>query len=434
MNILIIENVWIGKGKYGFFDKTLLNSFSILPTLYARQIAAITPKKHKVTLVNERYSKIDFEKSYDLVNINFTTSTSKRAYEIAKKFRENNAKVVLSGMHPSAVPKESIRYADSVQLGRGENNWNKLLDDFEKNNLKKFYKPISYKKISIPPTNLQLPGFVFTGAIEATRGCPYGCNFCPEAKTNENTKFYKRPIDDVIDELKEIKQKTVMFYDASLTIDIDYTKSLFNEMMPLKKKFFCNGNVNVLANDREFVELSKKAGCLSWLVGFESVSQETINSVGKTTNKVDEYIRAVDNIHNNKMTVIGDFMFGFDKDKKNVFSKTLKMIKDLKIDVADFCILTPFPGTKIYEKLIAENRILTKDWSKYNLKNVVFKPKNMNAEELTIGVRKMYKEFYSTPYTSKRILKSLKLGVYPFFLIMFRNIIANMNSKKLYIE
>jgi len=169
-----------------------------------------------------------------------------------------------------------------------------------------------------------------TGSIEATRGCPYICKFCPESNTPDGNKFYKRPIVDVINEIKSIPQKTIMFYDLSLTIDPDYTKNLFLKMKNLKKKFFCNGNLDILANDEELVKISKEAGCIGWLVGFESFSQKTIEDVGKKTNIVELYYKAVKNLHDNKIAVIGDFMFGFDHDTKNVFNDTLKKIDELE--------------------------------------------------------------------------------------------------------
>ena len=272
MKILIIENVWMGEAKYKLFDKLLLTSFSILPTLYARQIAAITPKKHTVSVLNERYSEIDFDESYDIVNINFTTSTTSRAYEIADNFRKKGVTVVLSGLHASALPQEAKQHADSVLLGRGEINWLRLLEDFEKNKLEPIYQPINYNESTIiPPTKIYLPGFIVTGAIEATRGCPYKCEFCPEANIPGGGKFYARSVDEVISEIKSIPQKTLMFYDTSLTINPSYSKTLFKKMIGLNKKFFCNGNSDILARDKELVSLSKKAGCLAWLVGFESV-------------------------------------------------------------------------------------------------------------------------------------------------------------------
>ena len=428
----MVENIWMGDAKYGFFDKTLLTTFSVLPTLYARKIAAITPKKHTVTVVNERYSKIDYDEPYEIVNINFTTSTAPRAYEIADKFREKSVTVVLSGLHASALPQEAKQHADSVLLGWGEVNWLQLLEDFEKNRLKPVYEPIKYDdSVPIPPTNVELPGFIVSGAIEATRGCPYKCNFCPEVNIPGGSQFYARPVEEVIAEIRDLPQKIFNFYDLSLTVNPEYTKSLFRKMKGLHKHFSCNGNVDVLARDKELVKLSKEAGCVSWLVGFESVSQQTIDVVGKRTNKVEEYAQAVKNVHDNGMIVVGSFMFGFDIDTKDVFDETLKMIKELEIDIVDLCILTPFPGTPVFNRLDKENRLLTKDWSKYKM-NVMFKPKNMTPEELLHGVRKVYSGFYSMQYSLKRVVKSIRLGFYPFVLILERNFAASMSHRRLF--
>jgi len=435
MKILIIENFWLNGRKLKLSEKLLLNTFSILPNLFARQLVAITPKKHLVKIVDERYSNINFDEKYDIVLINFNLSSSPRAYELANIFKEKEVKVVFSGWYPSYNPKEALDHADSVLIGRNELNWLELLGDFEKDKLQKFYGPKKYdRSLKIPPTNVEIPGLVITGAVEATRGCTFKCEFCPEANLPGSGEFYKRPIDEVIDEIKSISQKIIMFYDNSLTNDTNYTKELFKKMIGLKKRFFCSGNSNALANDIELVKLSKKAGCISWLIGFESVDQETIEYIGKRSNKVQEYKKAVENIHKNKMAVIGSFIFGFDTDKKNVFEQTLKIIDELKIDVVDFCILTPIPGTPVYEKFEKEGRIITKNWSKYDMKNVVFKPKNMTAEELTNGVKKLYKNYYSTPNMLKRIIRSINLGIYPVFLIMVRNAIANMNSRRISTE
>lgn len=423
----------MGGAKYRLFDKTVLTAFSILPTLHARQIAAITPNKHTVQVVNERYEPIDFDTKYDIVNINFTTSTAPRAYEIADTFRKKGIPVVLSGLHAAAVPDEAKQHADSVLLGRGEVNWLNLLNDIEKKTLQPYYQAIPYDDATtLPSTAINLPGFVITGALEATRGCPYGCEFCPEVSIDQGSKFYKRPISEVIHEIKSIPQKTLMFYDASLTIDKEYTKQLFREMKGLGKRFFCNGNADALANDSELVRLSKEAGCVAWLIGFESISQKTLNDMGKKTNTVTEYVKAVENIHHHHMAVIGCFMFGFDTDKPSIFDDTLNAIKKMKIDICDFSVLTPFPGTPIFHRLEKENRILTKDWKHYNLKTVVFQPKQLTSEEIDKGLQKMYSEFYSIPYTAKRIFRGLLFGIYPFVVIFARNIVATMNSRRLF--
>ena len=151
----------------------------------------------------------------------------------------------------------------------------------------------------------------------------------------------------------------------------------------------------------------------------------------KKTNTVEEYRKAVQNIHDAGMIVIGCFVFGFDTDTKEVFDDTLAMIKNLKIDIVDFLVFTPFPGTPLFNELEKENRILTKKWSRYNMKNVVFKPRNMTPQELLRGIRNMYNEFYSPPYILRRILNCLKLGFYPLFLMLERNISARMQMRLL---
>jgi len=431
MNILIVETVWMGGARYKFLDKTLLTAFAILPTLQARELAAITPKNHKVSVVNERYSKIDYDITYDVVLINFVTSTAPRAYIIADTFRKKGIPVVLSGFHASGLPEEAKQHADSVLIGRNEYAWLTVLQDIERKKLQPFYHAPPYNNsLILPPTNISLPGFVMTGALEATRGCPYHCEFCPETNIPGGASFYKRSIPEVIAEIKTIPQKTLMFYDTSLTIDPVYTKELFKKMKGLHKKFFCNGNVDVLAHNTELVRLSKEAGCTAWLIGFESICQNTIDDVGKTTNIVEEYAEAIHNIHSNHMAVIGDFIFGFDTDTSDVFEKTLRVIKNLEIDVADFSILTPFPGTHLFNKLESQRRILIKDWKFYNMGHAVFTPTHMTPEELEEGVRKIFNEFYGFAFSIKRITRSLRWGVYPFFVIFARNLVAMMSKRR----
>jgi radical SAM superfamily enzyme YgiQ (UPF0313 family) len=239
-------------------------------------------------------------------------------------------------------------------------------------------------------------------------------------------------VKEVIQELKNIPQKTIQFYDSSLTVDPAYTKKLFTQMKGLKKRFFCNGNADVLANDNELVKLSKEAGCIAWLIGFESINQQTLDDMGKKTNIVSDYQQAVENIHQNKQLVIGCFMFGFDTDTADVFPATMKMIKSLNIDIADFTVVTPFPATALYKQLETENRLLTHDWSQYNLKTMVFKPKNLRLDEITNGMQYMYTQFYSVGYTFRRIITSLRFGFYPFVVLGARNLVALMNSRRIF--
>ena len=431
MNILIVEQLRASMLPLGSMEKLLLTIFSILPSLHPQRLAAITPKEHQVTIVNERYQTIPIDKPFDLIIIHYTTVTAYRAYAIADEMKQfNNSPIVFCGLHAAALPDEALQHADSVLMGKNETNYLHLLSDLEKGSLKKIYPPEYPLPAVIPPTQVYLPGFVIVGAIEATRGCPYKCSFCPESHTPAGAHFLVRPVDEVIEEIKQLPYKLIIFYDASLTINPSYTKELFTKMIPLKKRFFCNGNVDVLAEDEELINLSKKAGCIAWLIGFESFSQKVINTVGKKTNTISKYKQVVDRIHKHRMVVIGDFMFGFDEDTKDVFQHTLSIINELDIDIADFTVLTPFPGTPLYAQYDQEQRLLTKDWSQYSLHNVVFEPKHMSPMELSQGVQHLYTSFYQPTETIKRLVPRLKYGPIIFGALLSRSILPIIASMK----
>lgn len=424
MKLLIIEPD--SRANLKRLNRLVSTTFPIFPTLYAWQMASVTPEKHTVRVISEMYEKIDYNEKYDLVNINFLTPYTNYVYKIADEFRKRGIIVSLSGFHASALPDEAKQYADSVIIGRGENSWPVLLNDLEKNKLKQFYKPEKMlNPKTIPSTKMNLPkSFILVGGIEATRGCPNQCKFCQESNIAGGSTFRARPVKNVIEEIKSIPQKALIFYDSSLTIEPKYTKYLFREMRGLNKKFSCCGNIDVLASDEELLKLANQAGCTTWLIGFESISQKTIDNIGKKTNKVEEYAPAIKKIHDYGMSVVGSFIFGFDTDTLDVFEKTRKAINDWEIDLADFAILTPYPGTPLFDRLKKEGRILTQDWAKYTMQNVVFKPKNISEDELLNGARKIAKEFYSNSSIINRTTRGLKLGLYPFIQIFVRSLIA----------
>lgn len=377
------------------------------------QLVAITPKKHEIDIVDEeQYQKVNTGKKYDLVAITAFTKHAYRAYDIADEFRRKNIPVVLGGYHASLLPDEAKQHADSVVIGEAEQTWPQLLEDFENKTLKTFYKADSHIDSENIPSAFRgnLSGYAPTASIQATRGCPFNCEYCAIHKV-EGGCHRKRPIENVIEEIKEIKRPFFSFYDPSLTINVEYTKSLFRELRALKKHFVCHGNINVLNKNEDLIKLSAKAGCTAWFVGFESLSQDSLESVGKA-NKVEYYASAIKKIRRNGVAVKGLFMFGLDYDPPDCFSSTLKAIKEWHIDMADFTILTPYPGTKIYEKLERDGRILTKDWSKYDNLNVVFKPKNITPSDLKEKTYAVMNSFNSISNITQRLFDTKNLDKY----------------------
>jgi radical SAM superfamily enzyme YgiQ (UPF0313 family) len=227
--------------------------------------------------------------------------------------------------------------------------------------------------------------------------------------------FRTRPIKHVIDDIRNIPQKYLWLCDPSLTTNPSNTKAFFREMKDFDKKLIkCNANVNILARDDELLRLASEAGCLEWLIGFDSISQESLRKSGKKTNIVDQYNQAVKKIHDYGMIVLGSIIFGFDTDNKDIFDRTDKFVSQSEIDVIPINILTPYPGTPLYNKLDQEGRILTKDWSRYTTREVVFKPKNMTPKELFNNTIQLHKKWHKTSPCIKRIIRSLNFGYYPF--------------------
>jgi len=381
-----------------------------LPPLTLLQIAALIPPEHDVFIIDESFEEIRFNEDYDIVFLSFRTINAPRAYEIADKFRKEGVTVVCGGWHPSAMPDEAKQHADAVVIGEAEGALPKLLADLKNKKLKHFYKAEVIDPALIPEPRRDLMKYKhIIETVQVSRGCPHKCDFCSISNMANGHLYRPRPIENVTKEINNIKNRFLVFVDPSLTININYTKNLFKNLKDLNKKFACFGNVNV-ADDEEFLKLASDAGCLGWSIGFESISQESVEGAGKKANRVKEYKKIVKKIHDYNMAVLGSFVFGFDSDTKDIFDATINAIYELELDTIGVNILTPFPGTPLYDRLEREGRILTRDWSKYGMRDVVFKPKNMTPEELLDGVKKVAREFYSHKSLFKVALNSIKLG------------------------
>lgn len=380
------------------------------------ELAALTPKKYSVELQNiVEPTKIDYEGDYDIVGISTITPSAPFAYEIADNFRKSGKTVVLGGYHPTVLPTEAKQHADSVVIGEGEFVWPQLLEDFEQRKLESFYEnnnPVDPEFIP-NPLREKNKKYGYYDVVQASRGCPYGCEFCSIYHIKFGHIFRKKPIEKVIEDIQSINGKFFFFADPSLTIDVNYTKQLFKEMKELNKKFNCFGNIDVLAKDKELLKLSSEAGCVLWHVGVESINPESLKIMKKEINKIDDYHTAIRNINDHGMNVFGEFVFGFDTDTPDTFEKTEQVIKDWNM-MPGFQIIVPYPGSPLFDKLDKEKRILTKDWSEYTVNNVVFQPKHMTPDFMKNEVEHLYKNFYSFYPTMKRIISSTRFGLYPF--------------------
>lgn len=379
-------------------------------------LSAITPDKHNVKVIDGEFKDINFDEKYDLVGITSTTLLANVAYKIADEFRRRGAKVVIGGWHASALPEEAKMHADSVVIGEAEETWPQLLKDFEAGNLKPFYIPERPVTLELIPYFQNIYPKERGMGIHATRGCPNNCKFCSITNMKMSKIYRMRPIPDVIEEIKNSTNKVFAFQDASLTINPRYTKELFRQMIGLNKKFVAMGNIDNLGKDDELLKLSSEAGCYTWMIGFESVSQRSLDEIGKKKNIVENYSEWIKKIQDYNIGVEGAFIFGFDHDDLEIFEKTDEFIRKNNLKMPFANILTPYPGTPIYNQFEKEGRILTKDWSKYDGHNfVVFQPKNMTTDELLYNVRNLEKKWHNTSQSINRVLRSTRFGINNFF-------------------
>lgn len=370
---------------------------AIFPPLNLATIAALTPEEIEVKIVDESLEEIDFDEQADLVGITALTAIAPRAYQIADRYRRQGVKVVLGGMHPSAVPDEAIEHADAVVVGEAETSWPRLLEDFRLGRLQPFYRNEqrpSLNNMVVPRREMFAEkDYYCRNTMQTTRGCPNACTFCAVTGFFGHTYRF-RPVQDIVDELQSLAGQLVVFVDDNIVGNPEFAKKLFQALIPLKLKWFSQGSLS-LAADAELLELARKSGCIGMFIGFESLSQNNLAQVGKVGNDVKTYRDSIKRIHDQGIAIEGAFIFGFDQDDPSVFEETVRFAQDTKLELAQFGILTPFPGTPLYHKLQKEGRITERDWSKYNIANVVFQPRQMTRQELQDGFNWAWREFYS---------------------------------------
>jgi radical SAM superfamily enzyme YgiQ (UPF0313 family) len=368
-------------------------------------VAALTPPEVEVSLTDENVTVIDFQKETDLVGITVLTATAQRAYEIADTFRARGVRVVLGGIHPSALPEEASEHADAVVIGEAEVTWPGLIEDFKANKLQRVYRQHerpSLLSLPIPRRDLFAKGaYLVTNAISTTRGCPYSCSFCTVTSFFGHT-YRCRPVEEILKEIETFKErKFIGFVDDNIVGNPKFAKELFRALVPYRIKWVAQASVTV-ARDDELLKLAAASGCIGLLIGFESLSPANLAAVGKRTNVVEEYETVIRKLHSHGISIHGFFIFGFDEDDKDVFKRTVRFAQKMRLESAQFDLLVPYPGTAVYESLDNADRIVTKDWSQYG-HNLVFEPRSMSREILQEGHDWAWREFYSIPSIWKRV-------------------------------
>ncbi|TET92097.1 B12-binding domain-containing radical SAM protein [Candidatus Aerophobetes bacterium] len=383
------------------------------PGLGLLTVAALCPPTVEIKLVDDDHEEINYEEDTDLVGLSLLTINSQRAYEIARNFRDRRVPVVLGGMHVVACSEEALKHADSIVVGEAEDTWPELLRDFNSGKLKRIYKSSCSSDLS----NMPLPRrdlvdkrrYITINTIQATRGCPFDCEFCSMAALfGQKTRL--RPVEEVIEEIKSLEGNIFVLNDDNLAQKSEYYKNLFYKLIPLKKRWAANASWNI-AEDEETLVLLEKSGCRGVFVGFESLEpQYGVKKIISSKDRALIYKEAVKKLHAHRINVIGAFIFGFDNEDESIFERTLEFAFDSQIDAAQINILTPYPGTPLYRRLDEEGRITERNWNKYIASNLCFKLKTMSERTFLEKYHWMKSKFHTFPRIALRLLRASRIS------------------------
>jgi radical SAM superfamily enzyme YgiQ (UPF0313 family) len=368
----------------------------LAPPLVLPLLAGLTPAEIDVQLVDENVEPTDTNAEVDAVAISCMTASAPRAYKIAEAFRRRGIPTVMGGIHPTVLPEEAEKHADAIVVGEAELIWQEVLADLARGKLKRRYQADKYfdmKKLPLPRRDLlKRDRYLTVNVVQTARGCPNACTFC-SVSTVAGRRYRFRPVEQVVKEVRTLNG-WVGFVDDNIAGNPSRARQLFEALIPLKIRWIGQADLN-LAWDLELLKLAVLSGCKALFMGFESLSPENLRTTHKTPNIRTDMAGAIENIHRAGIEIIGSFVLGLDGDDQSVFAKTVQFAQRQKLVAAQFSVLTPFPGTVISRQLEQENRILDHDWSHYTMSDVVFRPKNMTAEELYQGRQWTYRTFYS---------------------------------------
>lgn len=392
---------------------------TITPPLSLGILAALTPSDWEVNIIDENFDDFTYVDA-DLVGLTALTYSVNRAYEIASIYRDKGIPTVMGGIHASMVPEEAEKFVDTVVTGEAESVWLSVIIDFNSGALKKRYKGefLPADKIPSPRRDLFHKSYLYT-SIQTTRGCPMSCDFC-NTHTFNGQKYRQRPIEDVLDELESIPNDHVSFIDDNL---IGYSKQATERAIDLfkgivdrgiQKNWYCQASLNI-ADNEEVLKWAAKSGCGMILIGIESEKEKQLKEVSKNLNLkmgVQSYQDVFDRIHKYGIAVLGTLIYGYDSDFVEDFFERTKFAIESGIDGMQASILTPGPGTELYNRLNRDKRLFRtnypEDWKYYHFNEIVFQPANMSPEELTEAMLENWSIMYDEKLLLKKMLKTLK--------------------------
>ncbi len=405
MNILLIapaSGPWQRIERHRTFNGKTFR-FSMLSLL---TVAALSPKDAKVTIVDEQVEDIP-DDDFDLVGITAMTALAPRAYELCAHFRSRGIPVVMGGFHATLNPDEALRHADAIVTGPATGAWERICDDVRHGRLQRRYEgdPNAPYPKTLPRHLLESSRYQSVNATLATMGCRNRCHFCSINAFHGGNRF-SRPITDVVEEVRGFSKGLFVFVDDNLTQDRDYALELFRALAALKRRWVIQASIDI-AEDTELLAAMKDGGCAGLFVGLETFNSEALSEQDKAFNRPERYRDAIRTLHRHGMFVEAGMIVGFDADGPNVFHDTLEMLNWAGIDVIQLAVLTPLPGTPLFDAM--KDRIVDTNWEHYDYRHAVFTPKHMTTGELQGGADWLIRKFYAPSRILKRLYRWLTM-------------------------
>jgi radical SAM superfamily enzyme YgiQ (UPF0313 family) len=386
-----------------FYPKDPNASFGkhvLTPTLALTSFAATTPEHWEVHYWDENllHGPPPSAVIPEVVGITVHLTFARRAFELARWYRQRGSKIILGGLHVLSCPEECAPHADALAIGDGVQLWPRILADVESQRLQSKYVA-TYESdycLDPPPRRSLLPrnSFLTTTSLIATRGCHNRCGFCYLATEGLRIPYRMRNPAQVAAEFAADGQPYGVFVDNNLGSNRDYLHALCNALRPLEKIWSAAVSIDV-TDDPKLIRAMALAGCTGVFIGFESLVDENLADARKKTPKVEDYARRVRILHDNGIQVNGSFVLGFDHDRHDVFGRTAEWVEMNRLECATFHILTPYPATPLFRRMESEGRLLHRNWDLYDTAHAVFRPKHMSSEELEEGYAWLYQRLFS---------------------------------------
>ncbi|HEY4381030.1 MAG TPA: radical SAM protein [Acidobacteriaceae bacterium] len=372
--------------------------YSLFPPLGLATLAAYLSHDDRAVIVDEHVESLTLDDAPDLVVIQVYITNAHRAYRIADHYRSLGSFVCLGGLHVTSMPDEAAAHADAIFLGPGEQTFPAFLKGFRAGQPERVYTSAAGRTLErVPPIRRDLirrTRYLVPNSIVVTRGCPQHCDFCyKDAFFQGGRGFYTQRVDDALAEIERLPGRHLYFLDDHLLGDRRFAESLFAGMQGMGRVFQGAATVDSILRG-DLIERAAKAGLRSIFVGFETLTPENLRRSNKRQNLGRDYKAVADRLHSLGIMINGSFVFGMDDDGEDVFQRTVDWAVERGITTATFHIQTPYPGTLLHARMTREGRMLTRDWSLYDTRHVVYRPARLKPERLKEGYDWAYREFY----------------------------------------